>query len=661
MKTLVPLIAGAVCGGAVYVAASLDSADGWRALESPAFEPSSARGVTGNAGGVGLGSDTAADANPEVTNPLFDPEAALARLPLVSRAADRRAVALAVLAALDNTDESIERVAAALPEIERVAFRIDALGVRGETDAAGAIRGALKLATHAERRLAIARIAEAAAGADASIALAQTALIDDPELGVDYLARVASTWAEVDPDAALAWLEANVPANLPAAEAAAALDAIAANDARALLERVDRLSSTLRPIVERAAILALVGDDPSAAIAALANVGPGSNQRKLEEAVAETYAREDPTAALEWAKTRTDPRSFALAGAFRGAASVDFAGALDRFMTEAATNPALQADGSAQLIRSVFALLDSGAGDFATVADRLFAADSPALEPTLTTLVQQWMQADGAAVLEWALDGGFSKLDRLGDRALIRGLAGSSARAAPDRALAAIDGVPISLRGDWVEALAPGIARIDTDAALAFLEAHRGEPGYATAMSRVLEDLGRSDPATGAAIIADTFDGKLAFGSSSQFVTAWTARDPAAAAAWVSSLDDSESLLIGVLSVATAWSSADPEAALRWLLGLSNEAARDEGLSRYLIATAASGSLDTRALRALSDASREQAAIAALVAVGRRDPAAAQGLIEEHVSTAAGRREAERALSETAAGTPWTLGLDLPR
>src|SRR5690606_10213838 len=452
---------------------------------------------------------------------------------------------------------------------------------------------------------------EGAAGADASTALAQAALIDDPELGVDYLARVASAWAEVDPDAALAWLEANVPANLPAAEAAAALDAIAAHDARALLERVDRFSTTLRPVAEQASILALVGDDPSGALAALANVGPGNNQRELERAVAETYAREDPTAALEWARTRTDLRSFALAGAFRGAASVDFAFALDRFMTEATTDPALQADGSAQLIRSVFALLDSGAGDFGTVADRLFAADSPELQLTLTTLAQQWMQVDGVSVLEWALDGGFPKLGELGDRQLIRALAASSARAAPDRAVAAIDRLPAALREDWIDTLATGLANIDTDSALAFLDAHRNEPRYAAAIAGVVEKLGATDPQRGVRIIAEVFGGK--FDRLSSFVGAWAAREPAAAATWAATLEDPELLMLAVENVTMSWSRTDSEATLRWLLRLSNDAARDQGLERLLVTTAASGTLDRRALRAVSDANREQATLAAIV------------------------------------------------
>src|SRR5690606_10254289 len=118
---LAPLIAGAVCGGAAfYVYASLD-----RAATRPELQPSTVErsvldvpvpdALRAGAALPADGADATANAELEAASALPNPEAGVAELLLLARAADRRSAALAVLAALGNTDASIERVVGALP------------------------------------------------------------------------------------------------------------------------------------------------------------------------------------------------------------------------------------------------------------------------------------------------------------------------------------------------------------------------------------------------------------------------------------------------------------------------------------------------------------------------------------------------------------------
>src|SRR5690606_17169137 len=100
-----------------------------------------------------------------------DPDAVLVELSALSPPARQREVALAVLAALGGGDASLSRVAAMLPEADRLSFHIDALARRAESDPLSALTGALALDVGAARRLAVPRIAAVAAGLDPSSAL----------------------------------------------------------------------------------------------------------------------------------------------------------------------------------------------------------------------------------------------------------------------------------------------------------------------------------------------------------------------------------------------------------------------------------------------------------------------------------------------------------
>jgi hypothetical protein len=525
MKTLAPLVLGALLGvAAVYIESRLDPStrraalDAVPSLSQPALAPVTPSGPSAR---------TSPAANLELTPEQHaladDPEAVLDRLSQVSPAASRRKLALAVLDALGNSDATIARVASRLPAQDRMSFRIDALALRADTDAAGAIRSAVAFETSAARQLALARLAEVTTSRDASIALAQVVLIDDPELKTAYLAQVAGTWASLEPEAALAWLEANVPATLSADAAAAALDAIAASDAHLLLENLGRFSAALQPLARKSALVALVAQDPQAAIAELALVGPGNDRNTLERAFGETYALENPKAALEWAQTLADSRR-ALEGVFRGAAFVDYEAAVNLAMNTfvAGRAQAVNAN-STPIIVSINGLMDSNAGDFGKVMDGLLAADFPERTDTINTMLVRWPQLDGAAALDWALDN--DNLTRI-DRSLNTFPAGNAARVSPELAVAALDRVPSAFHDDWVRSIGAGMAVVDIDGALAFLDARRDEPGYLPAMGFVAERLGATDPAAGAAILA-RFDDPAVGNHTLAFVSSWARHDPA--------------------------------------------------------------------------------------------------------------------------------------
>jgi hypothetical protein len=303
--------------------------------------------------------------------------------------------------------------------------------------------------------------------------------------------------------------------------------------------------------------------------------------------------------------------------------------------------------------------MDSNAGDFGKVMDGLLAADFPERTDTINTMLVRWPQLDGAAALDRALDN--DNLTRI-DRSLNTFPAGSAARVSPELAVAALDRVPSAFHDDWVRSIGAGMAVVDIDGALAFLDARRDEPGYLPAMGFVAERLGATDPAAGAAILA-RFDDPAVGNHTLAFVSSWARHDPAGAAKWALSIEDPQRRTDAVRNVVRSWANADPDATLDWLLDLSDDALRDGGLIVYLSTTAATGSFDARTLRAIGPGNRERAAMGAILTIGRTDPEKAQRLIDEHIRTPALLEEVSRQLGQQVGGRRGVFlnALDLPR
>lgn len=575
-----------------------------------------------------------------------EPEAVLAELRGLSPPALQRRTALEVLEALGNDDAGLTRVAAMLPEINRVSFQIDALAARAQRDASSALRSALALDSSMARRLAVPRIAAAAAKLDPQDALAQASLIGNRELSALYVAGVAEAWATSDAAAALDYLVTAVPSALPAQTAAQALDAIAAIDHRLLLDNLESFSPALRPAARRAAILAMVERDAPSAIAAVASLGPGRERSELEAAVAERYGLENPEAAIEWAKTLPESQS-AIEAVLRSAASTDYDAAVDLALTALETEP----------IWPAFALVESGAGDFSQVADRLLASDLSDVDSKMQQLMVRWPQIDAQAALEWAVD----HAERL-ERTWLGRLTVDGGREYPELAIGALDSIPLDLRGDWIAGVAGGVAATDADRALAFLEQHRGQPGYDDGLESVAISIASSDPA-GAARLVDRTGARAA----GRVAFAWAQQDPRAAAEWAAGLDDPDLRMDAIMNLGANWSRTDPDAAIAWLIDLPEDIGRDAGLQAALqIATATTGSLDLRALDAIGDdRMRGQAVVSAATVLARSDPDEARRLVERHVEDADLRQQALQRIAEQARGTDavnlLSSSVDFPR
>jgi hypothetical protein len=535
-----------------------------------------------------------------------------------------------MLATLGGDEAALARVVATLPVADRVTFQIDALAVRAENDAAGAMREALALDGSAAQQLALARLAAVLARRDVSSALSYAALIDDRELKSLYLSGAAAAWAEQDARAALAWLVSAVPSELSAAAAASALGAIALDDPNALLANAAALPPALRPVAQRSAILALADRDVEDAAAAIDVLGSGRNRSDIETAFAERFALHDPDAAIEWVMALDDRRA-GLRGVLRGAAAHDYGQAIDIVLTVLRT----EEPGYATYV------MDSGSGDFASVADRILRSDLPEAQSKLEYLMGFWAQLDAEAAFNWTL----ANPDRI-DAAVRSAVLGYAARDRPALVIASGEQASVAVVG--------GVAWSDPDLALAMLERYRGEPFYYEGVARIVSALAPSDPSRAAQLIEQVGNSSaIPVSAFAAVATGLAARDPAAAAIWVALLENGAARDVLVSNVTHIYARTDPEAALRWLLDMPESQGRDFGLQALLGTTgAASGAFATRALGAISDDGvREQAAVNTAAALARSDERAARRFMDEHIESPRLRQRAEQLISELRGGT----------
>src|SRR5690606_2038852 len=106
-------------------------------------------------------------------------------------------------------------------------------------------------------------------------------------------------------------------------------DRLVLGDPDGVLGRLDDFSGSMRRDLERAALLALAETDAIGTLARLDSIPPGRDRDELMEAVAETYGRQDPNAALAWAASMSPPSQDLLNGVVSGIASADVNRALD--------------------------------------------------------------------------------------------------------------------------------------------------------------------------------------------------------------------------------------------------------------------------------------------------------------------------------------------
>jgi hypothetical protein len=538
---------------------------------------------------------------------------------------------IAVLEAIGNDGLSIARVLGAAPQIDADRFRIEAALAKARDDPPAGLEDLLALppsqAGGAFERLAVIWLERDTYGA-----MAAAEAVADDTLRNELKAALTRTWANLDPDALVDYFVDLDGEGREELLRLGALQAFALVDPQRALQAAENVPGELGAMMKRAALLTVAQDDPLAALRIAETLTSAAEREPLISAIAASYGRTDPEAALAWAQSLNPPSGHVIANVLAGLARVDPDRAIDL------------------LFRTMDGMGQRGAGPFMTLvasgslsaehtgalAARLLAAPNRSQE--LTMLTSAWAQREPHDAARWLLaNGSAAPRNALGAAAL------HLARSDPPAAIALLDAVPPERRATWLGAVAEGYAQNDPRAAANWIAPHRGEAGYDAAVAAIAAATARTDAAA-AARLFDSIDPAEALEApqtAQRIASAWARQDSRAAAAWAGALTADAARVPAVREVAAQWAARDAPGARGWALGLPPGDARDAALTQ-LLGAAPADAVDHVVLDAFSTEAAQQRGVGDVVRMlAVRDPAAARRLADRYLTDPGERQAAE--------------------
>jgi hypothetical protein len=381
-------------------------------------------------------------------------------IPSITDPADRREAALALLDIYGHDAAGIDAVAASLPAIEAINFRIHAIADLGATDMQAAFAAVMALPDHEQRRLTLLRLATVLAATDPLAAIAAIEQIDSPDLETAFAAALFDAWAAREPGRVFSYLESADMSTVSAIETA--LGALAASDPERLLAMVDDLRRDIAALATTAALESLIERDAAAALARIDALPPGADRSRLERSAAESYGEKNPEAAWEWAMA-TKATPLAANGVVRGIQKVDPDRAWEIMLSQLnSTNDQVRAGTREYLMNYVNAVVNSESPDDIVIGlDRLLSLNDPRVDADMQTNIQAWANRDPEAALDWSL----RNLERVNSTGLLTSLSAGLARTNIDLARDTIFRLDAEQRTAWAAGVGRTLAETDLAAA----------------------------------------------------------------------------------------------------------------------------------------------------------------------------------------------------
>jgi hypothetical protein len=533
-------------------------------------------------------------------------------------------------------DASVNDVAAALTSLPQAggaeALPVELIGAAARISPPAALRQTALIDDRAERARALERIATIWARTDPRAALAARDVIGDIHLRDVFQAAVLREWARDDPLAMIAYLgERGDMTPREAAISQAAFDDILDVDVDQMLVLADSLPASIRDLARRTALMRLAEENPLRALDYVAEIPAGSYRDVLLMSIARGYARNDPDAALAWARGFD---SHILDRVLWVVAERDPARAVEM---------ALAMESASERLQATQALLYNGQVDPRVFADRLLAMpDSGLRDQAVQLLAGVWVARDADAAFEWLVGNSV----RIGVASFAE-LAQQLSYQDPIAAARVANRIPSNARGAWIQGVASSYGRADPEGALAWIEQFEGVPGYDVAVSELVQGAAAHDPQAAMRLLASVSDTSLgSYRGAAGSVALYLARqDPAAAAQWALDVTDAQARAFAIGAVAREWAEANAPAARNWAMSLPHGEVRDAALTSLLYGIAEDMVPDGTLLAAFSvDNARTEASRGVAVILAQRNRDEARTWIESQITDRRERDEAERLL-----------------
>lgn len=575
----------------------------------------------------------------------------LAELASIENAKSRRDASLVFFDNLGGNQNSLVRVAAALPAEERINFTFDAIARLATENALAAIALASSLDGLAVQTKAIERIAELLATRDPHSAFANAAEIENYLLADAYKAALLEAWAGLDTESFLSFVGDAMPGDIPAGTEA--FQIAAAGDPEEFLAAIDAVPQAARATLQRVALAALVQTDPNAAFMHIDRLPAGDEHDRLLSLTAQGFARQDIDSALAWLGSRQPPEAAATTGVMIVLAEVDPVRGAQALITTLRNSSSISAQFSLEVVMSSFAR--GARQELPVVAEQLSAVDDSLVQLAYDRFMDYWSRNDPAAAYDWA----FANSQRLTPSSLFY-LARNLANTRPELAKQAADRIPAEMQREWVHSVVGPLAQADFNDALQWLSRYQGQDYYEAAVEAAIDGVSLGRGATdleSVAALVDRQSSSMRTNTVPVVANVWAERDPQAAARWIDRMEldaaDEHRRNAAFSNIAMRWAEQDADAARDWVLGRPQSEDRDQILGSMLSVTAAAGSVDTRVIDAFSsDEARQRELANIMTGLGSSNPNLGRALIDQYLDDPQYRRLAEEQLIQGASNRP---------
>ncbi|MEM7276952.1 MAG: hypothetical protein AAF385_02410 [Pseudomonadota bacterium] len=484
-----------------------------------------------------------------------DTDAALSALGQLNNRSVASSAGLAMIESLGNHKLAFDSVAQAMPEGTNLnRLRADSLAQLAKSQPEAAFSQLQLESDNAYASSAFQKIAEQWGKTDPQAAMAAAQDIRNFNVRTSFKGKLYNEWAESDPDTVMSIvLNAHGSSSEDFAALGWAVRALAEAQPEQLLANADSLSPKLRMDARRSAFSTLAKRDPGNAVALYESMPAAFRRdRQAISSIAKTLGNEDPTLALEWAKTLPDSVKRSAGNLLGRLADED---------PEQAINLALSVDDKRlrkALANNVVQTAVRTSDDPGRFIDRYLEA-FPAAQRTyqLGGFLSVWADKDLDGALNWLRNS-----DQKVESYMMSQIASNLAKQDPQAAIAAIDRVAEKDRSTWLKSVAKNYARSDPDAALAWIRTLEGQPDYTQALGSAAQALVESDLQlalntaeqvqndTAAVRLAEAAIGKLA------------SENPAAAVDWAIRQNSPAVREQSLRTAFQTWNSEDPGRAL---------------------------------------------------------------------------------------------------
>jgi hypothetical protein len=546
---------------------------------------------------------------------------------------DFRSAFDALRAVVGNNERDFAAALASLPQPGGAeGLPIELIAAAARVSPSAALGQTVLIDDRAERARALERIASIWASTDPRAALATRDVVDDMRLRDVFQAAVLREWARDDPLAMIAYLgERGDLTPREAAISQAAFDEILDVDVDQMLVLADSLPASIRDVARRTALMRLAEQNPRRALDYVAEIPADSYRDVLLMSIARGYARNDPDAALAWARGFD---SSILDRVLWVVAERDPARAVEMALAMESVN---------ERVSAMQALLYNGQVDPRMFADRLLALpDSGLRDQAVQMLAGVWISRDADAAFEWLVGNAV----RIGVGSFAE-LAQQLSYQDPIAAARVANRIPSNARGAWIQGVARSYGRADPKGALAWIEQFEGAPGYDIAVSELVQSAAAHDPQAAMRLLASVSDTSLgSYRGAAGSVAHYLARqNPAAAAQWALNLDDAQARAFAIGAVAREWAEGNTPSARNWAMSLPQGEVRDAALTSLLYRIAEETIPDGSLLGAFSvDNARTEASRGVVVILVQRNRDDARRWIESEITDPREREQAERLL-----------------